>query len=140
MIIKIDIGFIPAIYGKKCNLSSLIQSINFSLFYLLTILYFCPILLFFYNQIPFISIIDFAKYESFRWIFLLFVVIMALASCQRTSITVEKGTLKFSNDTVKFNTIFTTMRSPSEWLIVHNPTVNNIKVGRIWLASGANSS
>ncbi|MBX7241771.1 MAG: right-handed parallel beta-helix repeat-containing protein [Bacteroidia bacterium] len=60
-------------------------------------------------------------------------------SCERPVFTVEKGTLRFSNDTVKFDTIFTTFQSPSEWLAVINPTGNNIKVARIWLESGASS-
>lgn len=77
--------------------------------------------------------------KQIRFIILLFVIITACFSCQKPVFTVEKGTLKFSSDTVKFDTIFTSMRSPSEWLIVHNPTNNNIKVARIWLESGAAS-
>ncbi len=64
---------------------------------------------------------------------------VAWLGCERPILTVSKGTLRFSADTVKFDTIFTTFQSPSEWLAVINPTNNHIKVEKIWLESGVNS-
>lgn len=75
-----------------------------------------------------------------RWLFL-FVgfALLLFSACERRVITVEKGDLLFSADTVKFDTIFTTIKAPTEWLAVTNNTGNNIKVARIWLGGGAQS-
>lgn len=62
-----------------------------------------------------------------------------IMGCDKPRITVEKGPLYFSEDTLKFDTVFTTLTAPTERLIVRNKSNNNIKVARIWLASGENS-
>ncbi|MFN0202681.1 MAG: choice-of-anchor Q domain-containing protein [Bacteroidia bacterium] len=59
------------------------------------------------------------------------------SSCDKPVITVEKGPLSFSEDTLKFDTVFTTLRAPTERLMIRNKTNNNIKIKRIWLESGA---
>lgn len=62
-----------------------------------------------------------------------------MMGCDKPSVTVEKGPLYFSADTLKFDTVFTTLKAPTERLIVRNKSNNNIKIARIWLESGANS-
>src|SRR4051812_36217816 len=48
--------------------------------------------------------------------------------------------LSFSEDTVFFDTLFTTVGSITKRLIVHNPNKNKVRVSQILLAGGSNSS
>ncbi|GAB4420030.1 MAG: hypothetical protein OHK0039_33130 [Bacteroidia bacterium] len=64
---------------------------------------------------------------------------LLLWACQRPVNPVEEGTLTFSRDTVAFDSIFTTLLTPSERLIVSNVTGRDIKVSRIWLEGGSGS-
>lgn len=71
---------------------------------------------------------------------LLIISLLFVISCGgKSPFTSEKGPLKFSSDTLKFDSIFTTLPSPTEWLVVTNPTINNLKVSKVWLESGAAS-
>lgn len=47
--------------------------------------------------------------------------------------------LRFSEDTVFFDTIFTTVGSITKRLIVHNPNKNRVRISTIRLAGGSNS-
>lgn len=60
-------------------------------------------------------------------------------SCERPTNPVEEGTLSFSADTVLFDSIFTTLLTPSERLIVSNFTGKAVQVSRIWLEKGTDS-
>ena len=59
--------------------------------------------------------------------------IIALFSCEDEVVTVNEGSLDFSSDTVKFDSIFVNFLSPSERLIVTNNSGKNIEINRIWL-------
>ena len=60
-------------------------------------------------------------------------------SCDRPRNFIEEGTLDFSADTLKFDSIFTTLQAPTGRLIVYNNTSENINISKTWLASGTNS-
>ncbi len=79
-----------------------------------------------------------SKQKSFIFLFV-FIASLFLMSCIKSPFTSEKGPLRFSSDTLKFDSIFTTLPSPTEWLVVTNPTINNLKVAKISLESGAAS-
>ncbi|MDX2249626.1 MAG: hypothetical protein SF052_22775 [Bacteroidia bacterium] len=64
---------------------------------------------------------------------------LVAGSCERPVNPVEEGTLSFSADTVLFDSIFTTLLTPSERLIVSNYTGRAVNVSRIWLEKGADS-
>ena len=49
---------------------------------------------------------------------------------------VSEGRLTFSEDTVKFDSIFVNVQTPSERLIVSNRTDENINISRVWLTRG----
>lgn len=61
------------------------------------------------------------------------------ASCDRPTNFIEDGTLDFSADTLKFDSIFTTFQAPTGRLIVYNNSANNLNISKIWLAAGVNS-
>lgn len=69
-------------------------------------------------------------------LFLLF-----LVSCQKDeNISTEPSyKLEFSNDTVIFDTVFTTVGSTTQFLQVYNRNKDRIKITRIFLAGGENS-
>lgn len=70
---------------------------------------------------------------------LILIALLFVISCDKPIFISEKGPLKFSSDTLKFDSIFTTLPSPTEWLVVTNPTINTLKVAKISLQSGAAS-
>ncbi len=75
-----------------------------------------------------------------RLIFIIAVIVFACApACEKPRIFVEEGMLEFDQDTVKFDSIFTTFQAPTERLIVYNNTDKNINVSRVWLAAGNSS-
>lgn len=61
------------------------------------------------------------------------------ASCEQPIDPVSQGTLIFDQDTVKFDSIFTTLLTPSERLIVSNRENNALAVKRVWLENGDES-
>ena len=69
-------------------------------------------------------------------ILILALTLWAGSGCERPVNPVEEGTLAFSSDTVKFDSIFTTLLTPSERLIVSNFTGRAVQVSRIWLEQG----
>lgn len=62
--------------------------------------------------------------------------LIALFSCEDELVTVNEGSLNFSSDTVKFDSIFVNFLSPSERLTVTNNSGKNIEINRIWLEAG----
>lgn len=63
-------------------------------------------------------------------------------SCQKKDIISNDASLKlaFSNDSVIFDTVFTSLGSISRQLMVYNPSANRIKISQIQLAQGAQSA
>lgn len=61
-------------------------------------------------------------------------------SCTREDlVSNENFELKFSNDTITFDTVFTTIGSTTQWLRVINPSKKTINIGKIMLAGGSKS-
>ncbi|MFW5767232.1 MAG: hypothetical protein ACOCXO_02580, partial [Bacteroidota bacterium] len=66
--------------------------------------------------------------------------IVILASCEQNQFTTDPSDkLEFSNDTVQFDTIFTSIGSTTKYFTVINPHNKDIEVDRISLARGKNS-
>lgn len=76
----------------------------------------------------------------FRFLFILAAIMFALSqACEKPRVFVEQGMLEFDQDTVAFDSIFTTFQAPSERLIVYNNTENNVLISRVWLNAGSGS-
>jgi len=72
------------------------------------------------------------------WLFIIFCI--AIISCQKEKfITSGDFKLRFSNDTVSFDTVFSSIGSTTEWLKVKNPSKYSVSISKIYLAGGANS-
>ncbi|MBI2968613.1 MAG: hypothetical protein HYY40_12505 [Bacteroidetes bacterium] len=70
----------------------------------------------------------------------LFTLMIACSSCRKDpTITDPSAKLEFSTDTVLFDTVFTTIGSTTQWLLVHNPHNRKIIISEIILAGGQNS-
>ncbi|GAB4449142.1 MAG: hypothetical protein OHK0036_05670 [Bacteroidia bacterium] len=68
------------------------------------------------------------------------VLIFYLSSCKKDKLnTSPDATLKFSEDTVRFDTVFTTAGSATRNIRVINPYKQKIKIGKIFIESGSNS-
>ncbi|MDW3647718.1 MAG: choice-of-anchor Q domain-containing protein [Bacteroidia bacterium] len=65
--------------------------------------------------------------------------LLVWASCEQAINPIPEGVLTFDQDTVKFDSIFTTLLTPSERLIVSNREDNDIAVDRVWLENGDES-
>ncbi|MEM6802851.1 MAG: choice-of-anchor Q domain-containing protein [Bacteroidota bacterium] len=65
--------------------------------------------------------------------------LLVWASCEQPINPISEGVLTFDKDTVKFDSIFTTLQTPSERLIVLNEENNAIAVDRVWLDNGDDS-
>ncbi|MEM7655950.1 MAG: hypothetical protein AAF399_07465 [Bacteroidota bacterium] len=57
-------------------------------------------------------------------------------SCERPNNPVEEGILTFSGDTLEFDSIFTTLLTPSQRVMVYNETGRAVNISRIWLEDG----
>ncbi len=76
------------------------------------------------------------------YIALVAVVMLAIlmgVSCKKTRIQTVGGTLKFSVDTLKFDTVFTAAGSFTTGLLIYNPQGEEVVLSSIQLAEGANS-
>jgi len=61
-------------------------------------------------------------------------------SCEKDEFyTSSNAKLSFSNDTVLFDTVFTTIGSATKQLIVKNPYKSSIRISSIYLAGGESS-
>ena len=68
------------------------------------------------------------------------IVILLVASCQKDPIDNDPGLkLDFSQDTVFFDTVFTSLGSTTQYFTVHNPSEDKIKISSIRLAGGETS-
>jgi len=73
-------------------------------------------------------------------IFLL-VIFMAMVACRKDDIITTDSSvrLSFSNDTITFDTVFTTMGSVTKQLRIYNNEDNSVIISKITLAGGSNS-
>lgn len=67
-----------------------------------------------------------------------FLVIILVSSCKKDELGYDK-TLRFSADTVFFDTVFTTLGSATRQLIVHNDHNSKLRISSIRLAGGSSS-
>lgn len=66
--------------------------------------------------------------------------VIVMANCKKSEdFTDSPVSLKFSTDSVLFDTVFTTVGSSTQWLKVYNPTSKDVKINSIRLAGGENS-
>jgi len=72
-------------------------------------------------------------------IFSLLLLAICLSGCKKPLVTVSEGDLRFSTDSITFDTIFTTLPTPSRRLMFFNNTGKNLLVKSIQLAGGDNS-
>lgn len=66
-------------------------------------------------------------------------IILVITACEQPNVTVSTGELRFSVDTVKFDSIFINFRTPTERLYVYNKSNKDLLVQRVWLESGVGS-
>jgi hypothetical protein len=59
--------------------------------------------------------------------------VMSNTSCKKDKVLTSGGDLKFSADTVKFDTVFTTMGSFTTQIKIYNPQSQKINISRVWL-------
>lgn len=68
---------------------------------------------------------------------LLMSIVILLAGCRESIISNDPSLqLSFSKDTIQFDTVFTTIGSSTQRLMVRNPHSNALCINRIWLDSG----
>jgi len=72
---------------------------------------------------------------------LILVIIGVSSSCKKDNVLEDQGvTLRFSQDTLMFDTVFTTIGSSTQYLIVTNPENQKIYISSIRLAGGTASN
>jgi len=73
--------------------------------------------------------------------FILPVLLLFLFACRKdVPITDSSAKLEFSQDTLIFDTVFTSIGSTTEWLKVYNPHNRAIVISNIYLAGGKSSN
>jgi hypothetical protein len=75
---------------------------------------------------------------SFGWS-LLVVVGIALLACRREWLPPKSGPLSWQPDTVRFDSLFSTLLSPTQRLWVYNPHAYPVRLSRIYLEKGPQS-
>ncbi|MDP4188188.1 MAG: hypothetical protein Q8905_09085, partial [Bacteroidota bacterium] len=76
-----------------------------------------------------------------KYIILVFCSAILLFSCQSEKFNDNPYVkLKFSQDTVSFDTIFTTIGTPTKLLKIYNPTSQSVKISKVFLAGGGQSA
>ncbi|MDW8415956.1 MAG: hypothetical protein RML92_00195 [Bacteroidia bacterium] len=60
-------------------------------------------------------------------------------SCRREILAPRPGELRFSRDTVRFDSLFSTLLSPTQRLWVYNPHPHPVRIKQIWLEKGEQS-
>ena len=80
------------------------------------------------------------RLKSFLSLALPVISLLLIASCQKEPIDSDPGIqLSFSQDTVFFDTVFTSLGSTTEYITVHNPSKQRVKISSIRLAGGESS-
>ncbi|MCX8112143.1 MAG: hypothetical protein N3E49_02940 [Bacteroidia bacterium] len=64
---------------------------------------------------------------------------MLLMSCQREILAPRPGLLRFSRDTVRFDSLFSTLLSPTQRLWVYNPHAHPVEIKAVYLERGSQS-
>ena len=73
-------------------------------------------------------------------VFALVLALTAVACSDEESFTTSPASaLKFSEDTISFDTVFTTIGSSTQWLKVFNPNSDGVRLASVSLASGGKS-
>ncbi len=75
---------------------------------------------------------------SFGWS-LIVVVGIALLACRREWLSPKSGPLSWQPDTVRFDSLFSTLLSPTQRLWVYNPHAYPVRLSRIYLEKGPQS-
>src|SRR4051794_17202032 len=60
-------------------------------------------------------------------------------SCRKTGTLTSGGVLKFSNDTLKFDTVFTAAGSFTTGILIYNPQSEAVMVSNVRMEGGASS-
>ncbi len=67
-------------------------------------------------------------------------ILFAVVSCEKDRFITQAGSgIRFSMDTLYFDTVFTTLGTVTKSFTVHNPYTDYVKVSRIWLGKGQSS-
>ena len=75
-----------------------------------------------------------------KWLVLAFFTLLTILSCRKESfITSQDAYLRFSSDTVSFDTVFVANNTPTMQLLVFNPNNQKLRITDITLAGGAAS-
>src|SRR4051812_6432579 len=77
------------------------------------------------------------------WFFFILVGGMAMllgaSACRKTNTLTNGGVLSFSNDTLKFDTVFTAAGSYTNWVVIYNPQSEGVVVSQVRLQNGTAS-
>ena len=73
-------------------------------------------------------------------IFLLFILVTGLFSCKKDTIVSEGGDFVLSADSLKFDTVFTTAGSVTQFFLIKNQNNNTLQINSIELMGGNNSA
>jgi len=70
----------------------------------------------------------------------LFIILFSQQSCKKDELIIDSNaSLEFSNDTILFDTVFTTVGSATKNFKIYNPHNQTIKISRIYIAGGSSS-
>ncbi|MFC2152476.1 right-handed parallel beta-helix repeat-containing protein [Bacteroidota bacterium] len=76
----------------------------------------------------------------FKYLLITFIIIQIFSSCEKEEFNTSiDASLVFSNDTILFDTIFTTIGSATQRFTVKNPYNKDLKISSIFLAGGSSS-
>ncbi len=79
------------------------------------------------------------RFNLFHLFCLLILIGQSFTSCKKDQLLTSGGQLSFSTDTLKFDTVFTTIGSVTRSFKIYNTNKKRIRLDRIKLAGGANS-
>jgi hypothetical protein len=75
-----------------------------------------------------------------RYLLLFFLALCMFSSCRKDEFTSDPVRLEFSEDTLLFDTVFTSVGSATQVFTVYNPDKRSVKISSIRLAGGENSN
>lgn len=74
-----------------------------------------------------------------KQVFLFFILLVLFFACQKEKIHEDVKSLRFSSDTILFDTVFTTIGSTTRWVKIYNSSNQTLRIERIYLSRGTNS-
>ncbi|MCX7697575.1 MAG: hypothetical protein N2Z72_07790 [Bacteroidales bacterium] len=74
-----------------------------------------------------------------KLILLVYFLIALFFSCQKEKIHGDISQMKFSNDTIVFDTVFSTVGSTTRWIKIFNLSQQTLRIERIYLSHGTSS-